>query len=244
MPYPDTRPDLAIMGALLADPGRAAMLWSLMDGQRRPAGELARIAGLSPQAASAQFTKLLDGGLIAMEAIGRWRYYRLAGASVAELIERLASFVGDERPSPQRRVARLVPAELRFARSCYDHLAGRFALQLLDRFRERAWVVDRPDAFGITPAGRLAFGRLGVDVEALERMKRGLARRCMDWTERLPHLAGTLGAAILAAFLERGWMARIDGGRALRLTHDGEIGIAAWLDHEAAGRVAALPFRV
>ena len=225
----DVRPDLAGLGALLADPSRAAMLWSLMDGQRRPAGELARIAGLSPQAASAHFTKLVEGGLIVPEAHGRWRYYSLAGPAAAELIERIASFITDGNATRPRTVTALVPAELRYARSCYDHLAGQLAFQLLDEFRERGWLSHQQSGFAVTPAGSDAFERLGIDVVELGRAKRPLARGCIDWTERLPHLAGGLGAALLSAFLMRGWLVRVEGGRALKMAPSGKASLGAWL---------------
>lgn len=225
----DVRPDLASLGALLADPSRAAMLWSLMDGQRRPAGELAQIAGLTPQAASAHFTKLSDGGLIVQEVRGRWRYYSLAGPAVADLIERVASFSSREGAIARRTVTTLVPVELRFARSCYDHLAGRLALTLLDGLRRRGWLSDYGTSFVVTPSGRSAFGQLGIDVDALASAKRPIAKSCIDWTERLPHLSGGLGASLLTAFQTHGWLVRIDGGRALELTPRGRTEMAAWI---------------
>jgi DNA-binding transcriptional ArsR family regulator len=225
----DVRPDLAGIGALLAVPSRAAILWSLMDGQRRPAGELAKLAGLSPQAATAHFIKLEEGGLITSQTRGRWRYYSLAGPAAAELIERIASFTADGHAALRQTVSTLVPEELRFARCCYDHLAGRLSLQLLDNLRRQGWLLDRHGSFQLTEAGCAAFADLGIDIAMLERGKRPLVRDCLDWSERRPHLAGALGAALLSAFLERTWLVRVAGGRALKITSKGQREMAPWI---------------
>src|SRR6202012_3360802 len=131
-------PGLSRIGALLADPRRAAMLWALMDGSARPAGELTLIAGLSPSAASAHLARLTDGGLLALEVRGRHRYFRIASPEIAASIEALANVA--QVSAPQRaapRPARTVPAEMRYARTCYDHMAGELSVRMFERMLER-----------------------------------------------------------------------------------------------------------
>ena len=91
-------PGLSRIGSLLADPGRAAMLWSLMDGRARPAGELTMIAGISPSAASGHFARLVESGLLALEVSGRHRYYRIATPDIAMAIEALANLAQASAP--------------------------------------------------------------------------------------------------------------------------------------------------
>ena len=145
-------PGLSRIGALIADPGRAAMLWSLMDGTARPAGELTMIAGLSPSAASGHLARLTEGGLLALEVSGRHRYYRIATPDIAAAIEALANLA--RASAPQRTPERppcAVPVEMRFARTCYDHLAGELAVQLFDRMLARNWLAADASRTGARP---------------------------------------------------------------------------------------------
>ena len=126
-------PGLSRIGSLIADPGRAAMLWVLMDGSARPAGELTMIAGLSPSAASAHLARLTEGGLLALDVRGRHRYYRIASADIAASLEALANVARAAAPHrPVPAPSRTVPAELRYARTCYDHMAGELAVRIFD----------------------------------------------------------------------------------------------------------------
>ncbi len=202
-------PGLSRLGALLADPGRAAMLWALMDGSARPAGELGTLAGLSPSAGSAHLARLTDGGLLALEVRGRHRYYRLASPEVAASIEALAHLAqtaAAQRTAPV--VARTVPGELRHARTCYDHLAGALAVRVYERLLARDW---------------------RIDVAAQRRRRRHFACTCLDWSERRAHLAGALGAALLDAMLAGRWIEPAGKPRVLRVTPLGEREFAAWL---------------
>ncbi|WP_214411704.1 ArsR/SmtB family transcription factor [Sphaerisporangium fuscum] len=215
--------DIASVASLLADPSRAAVLTALMDGRALAAGELARLSGVSAATASAHLAKLLSGGLVTVVAQGRHRYYRLAGPEVAELLEALARV----SPSPpvrslrQSRQARL----LREARTCYDHLAGQAGVGLLDSMIEAGYLVGG-DAYEPTPSGDAALRELGVDVAAARASRRRFAPACLDWTERRPHLAGALGAAITEALLERDWYRRGGTRRVLELTDLGRKGLA------------------
>lgn len=206
--------------SLIADPTRAAMLAALLDGRARPAGELAYAAGVTPQTASSHLSKLLAGGVIKVEKEGRHRYYRLAGAHVAEALERLAAIRREEpircRPlSPQAR-------RLQFARCCYNHLAGRLGVALTQGLQHRGFIVAAQDKqFRVTPNGVAWFDGLGLDVRALKPTRRGLARQCLDWTERMHHLAGPLGTELLSALCKKGWLRRAEDSRAVRVTPKG-----------------------
>lgn len=171
-------PGLSRLGALLADPGRAAMLWALMDGSARPAGELTLLAGLSPSAGSAHLARLTDGGLLSLEVRGRHRYYRIASPEVAASIETLANLAQATAPlRPVPAVARTVPLEMRHARTCYDHMAGELAVRVYDRMRERGWLAaadgesDGPHDPAAAPAP------LRLHLPGLERAARPSGRR-------------------------------------------------------------------
>jgi DNA-binding transcriptional ArsR family regulator len=220
-------PDLATAGFLIGQLARASMLAELTDGRALTAGELAARAGVSAATASAHLARLVRGGLLVSVRQGRHRYFHLAGPEVASALEALAA-VG---PAPVARdgFERDVLAGLRFARTCYRHLAGRLGVAIRDRLLERDLL--RPDGteHQVTRAGAEWFGRLGADVDAARRARRSFARACVDWTERRPHLAGALGDALLDALIGRGWVRRTPGERALELTTAGREGLASTL---------------
>ncbi|WP_179402572.1 ArsR/SmtB family transcription factor [Burkholderia guangdongensis] len=227
---PNRFPGLSRIGALLADPGRAAMLWALMDGSARPAGELTLIAGLSPSAASAHLARLTDGGLLALDVRGRHRYYRLASSDVAASLEALANVA--RAAAPQRPVpppAHGVPAELRHARTCYDHMAGELAVRIYDGLTARGWLHTNGDSLDATDAGVAGFAHWGIDVGAQRARRRRFACGCLDWSERRPHLGGALGAALLDSFCTHGWIERTARPRVLRVTPAGHQTFDAWL---------------
>jgi DNA-binding transcriptional ArsR family regulator len=216
-------PGLSRIGALLADPGRAAMLWALMDGSARPAGELTLIAGLSPSAASAHLARLTDGGLLALEVRGRHRYYRIATPDIAAAIEALmnvAQAAAPQRPAP--KPARTVPLEMRHARTCYDHMAGEVAVRVFERLVGDGLLVRDGDSLDATADGAARLRDWGVDVGALRARRRRFACTCLDWSERRPHLGGALGAALLDSWIASGWVERASRPRVLRITPAGQ----------------------
>lgn len=216
---------LADVAALIGEPTRAAMLLGLLDGRELTATELARLADLSPPATSLHLGKLAQGGLVVARKAGRHRYYQLAGGDVARALEALGAI---STAAPPPRTASPAYAALRAARTCYDHLAGVVAIELVERWqRARLLRLEADDRYGVTRAGaRWLREALDIDLAALAAARRPLARRCLDWTERRPHLAGALGAVVLERFLERRWVARTRGSRALRITGHGAAAIA------------------
>lgn len=221
-------PGISSTAALLADPGRVAMLWALMDGSARPAGELALLAGLSPSSTSAHLTKLVEGGLLLPQSHGRNRYYRLAGPEVGQLLEALATTSQALQPRRTRAVpaSRGTPPALREARTCYDHLAGELAVGLFERMRAAGWLRQDDQALTISALGAERLLSLGIDLPALGKRRRQLVCACPDWSERKPHLGGALGAALLETCKQAGWLRPSGASRALHVSPQGrrEIG--------------------
>jgi DNA-binding transcriptional ArsR family regulator len=227
---PLNRYQLAELGALLSEPARAAILLALMDGTTRPAGELARIAGVSAATASAHLKRLLEGGLLGLHEQGRHRYFRLANDDVAAWLEAMAL----------PHAARTVPAAaardpaLCRARTCYRHLAGQLGVALCEAWLERGWLHTGSDGMSLVPVAADALVRAGWQAASTQQLLRLRGRGCLDWTERRLHLGGPLGVAITGAMLEAGWLRRAQRNRALLPTPDGlrrlaELGVR--LDH-------------
>jgi len=211
MPHASPTPhQLAEVGALLAEPARAAMLLALVDGTARPAGELAQAAGVGAPTASAHLKRLLEGGLLAVQVQGRHRYYRLAGDEVASWLEALAL---------PRRPTTLAPptadAALRRARSCYRHLAGQLGVAWCAALLERDYLRTTSDGLLLRPAASALLAEAGLDPRATARLPALRGRACLDWTERRLHLGGPLGVALTGAMLEAGWLRHAKHGRAL-----------------------------
>lgn len=209
--------DIASVAAAIADPSRATMLAALADGRALPAGELARVAHVSPQTASSHLDKLFRRHLLAVEVQGRHHYYRLRNSRVAELLESLAVVA---RPLELRSGIHGDAARaLRFARTCYGHLAGVLGVAVADALCAKGRISADDASFRPTSRGEAWFRRIGIEVRSLDR--RPLARRCLDWSERRHHLAGALGVAMTRRMLELAWLRRIDESRALELTPRG-----------------------
>ncbi|WP_284179800.1 winged helix-turn-helix domain-containing protein [Rhabdaerophilum sp. SD176] len=218
-------PDIAALASLIGDPARANILAALMGGRALTAGECAAEAGISPSAASGHLARLLEAGLLVVLVQGRHRYFNIAGPDVAEAVETLmglAARVGLKRTRPGPR-----EAAMRRARFCYDHLAGNAATALFARLVDRGMLVAQADGLGLSAKGRLRFLAEGIDIAALEEKPRPLCRACLDWSERRPHLAGSLGAAIARLAIERGWCRREAASRAVHFSPDGERALLA-----------------
>lgn len=211
---------IAEVAALVGEPTRAAMLLALLDGRTLPAGALASQAGLSAAATSLHLAKLTQGGLLAVHKEGRHRYYRLASGDVAHALEALG-VIATARPSA--RALSPERAALRAARTCYDHLAGALAVALAQKMeRERIVRAEDERTYEITPRGvGWLADAMGIDVSALVAGHRSVARRCLDWTERRPHVAGALGAAILDRLFSMRWAVKIGDSRVIRITTRG-----------------------
>jgi DNA-binding transcriptional ArsR family regulator len=215
----------AEIAGLAGDPARAGMLHALMDGRALTASELVRVAGVTPQTTSGHLARLAAAGLVSVERQGRHRYHRLASPAVAQMIESIMQ-VASTTDHP-RRTLTVGPrdAALRAARTCYDHLAGRLGVALTDALVEGGHIELSSDAGLVTERGLTLLQRIGIDTDALtaERGKRRvLCRPCLDWSERRPHLAGAVGAALCVRSFAEGWIRRLDGTRAVALTPKGQ----------------------
>ena len=210
---------LAQTAALLGDPARANILTALMDGRALTATELAAAANITPQTASAHLARLTTAGLLAVERQGRHRYHRLATPEVANLLETLMALAAT---TPARPIT-VGPRDqaLRAARTCYDHLAGQLAVAITDAMINQGHLELSPEAGALTPSGTTFLKTLGIDPPTPTQGGRILCRPCLDWSERRPHLAGALGAALCTSCFTNGWIRRIEGTRALTITPKG-----------------------
>ena len=224
-----TGPIIAEIATLLGGPARATILSALLDGRALTAGELALAAQITPQTASTHLAKLTKAGLLSVERNGRYRYFRLASPKVAEMIEGIVAVALEKRAKfrPVSRQARAVSA----ARICYDHLAGRLSVDLTDALVAREYIVLDDQAAEITTAGTRFFAEFGIALPT-----QGLTRLCLDWTERRPHIAGALGAAITNRFFDLGWMERMKRSHAVIVTPLGRRGLQETFGIDASER--------
>ncbi|MEW2568979.1 winged helix-turn-helix domain-containing protein [Streptomyces sp. NPDC047070] len=211
---------LAALASLVADETRAAFLLALLDGRAWTAGELARHAGVAASTASEHLGKLVAGGLLTEERQGRHRYVRLADARVAQLVEDLAAQVSPTaavRPRTLREAG--AGSAMARGRTCYDHLAGRLGIAVTDALTGLG-LLRQDTGFALTDEGVRWFE--GVGIPLVRTGRRPLARACLDWTERRPHLAGIAGAAFCHHALTADWCTRIGSERAVKVTETGE----------------------
>jgi DNA-binding transcriptional ArsR family regulator len=219
----DVTEDLAKVAMLIGEPARAVMLWSLLDGESRPAGELAFCANISAQNASAHLARLVEAGILTVSSQGRHRYYRIATPEAAHVIEAMAALVPPAKNAD--RLPKRPTPDLRYARTCYDHLAGRVAVEIRQALEKQQLLTSGDQTVTVTGKGERWFRQIGIEIDELRRLRRPLARQCLDWSERQPHLAGALGSALLDQMFRRGWIARVRATRLVRITTDGRTAI-------------------
>jgi DNA-binding transcriptional ArsR family regulator len=215
-------PDLSTIASLIGDPARATILSALLSGQALPASDLAYRAHITPQTASSHLAKLVEGGLLDVTRTGRHRYYRLKNADVAHALEALASLAGPPRLKTPRDSAAYTA--LCFARTCYDHLAGQMGVALTQALLDKKLLIEDDQSYTLTDAGTQWLKTWNIEEEALRQGRRLFARPCVDWSERRDHVAGALGSAITKQLFEKGWIIRLPGYRAVRVTDIGKRG--------------------
>jgi DNA-binding transcriptional ArsR family regulator len=215
-------PMIAEIAAVVGDPARATMVSALLDGRALTAGELAGAARVTPQTASTHLAKLTGTGLLSVIRRGRQRHFQLASPAVADMIDGIVAVALAKRPRyrPLSQHARALGA----ARICYNHLAGRLSVELTDAFVAREYLVLGEEAAEITTAGIRTLGEFGIELPALHSTGRHFCRLCLDWTERRPHIAGAVGAAITRRCLDLGWITRTNGSQAVIVTPPGRRG--------------------
>ncbi len=216
------------MARLLANPARARMVVSLLDGRPCSAGELGRTAAVKASTASEHLADLVAGGLVSVRVEGRHRYFSIASPEVAQALEAFSQICPTEEVHSLRQSAEM--RALGYARTCYDHLAGVLGVAFFDGLQAAGWLTVDGDAIAVTTHGQARLDDLGIDVAALRSQRRSFARPCLDWTERKPHLAGSLAAALTSVALERGWLERHERRRGLSITPAGKRYMPIHLD--------------
>jgi DNA-binding transcriptional ArsR family regulator len=232
----DPDADLASVASLMADRHRAQMLLTLLGGTPQSGSALAEAAGISRSLASAHLKKLVAGGLVRAQPSGRQQLYSIT-SPVADALETLILL------APATRVGSLGDAtrakSLRWARMCYDHLAGVVGVSVTEALLGRDLLQERDGGYLMAPGGAAEFGGIGIDVDRLERRTRPLLRPCLDWSERRYHLAGSLGAALTSSLVTRGWITTREASRIVTVTKAGQAGLQEWLGIDLAELRAA-----
>jgi DNA-binding transcriptional ArsR family regulator len=229
-----TGPIIAEIAALVGDPARATMVSALLDGRALSASELALAAQITPQTASTHLAKLTKAGVLSVVRNGRHRHFQLASPTVVDMIDGIVAVALEKRPRyrPLSRQARALSA----ARMCYDHLAGRLSVDLTDSFVAREYIVLDGEAAEITTAGTRFFIEFGLELPSRRSTRRHFCRLCLDWTERRPHIAGAVGAAITKRYFDLGWMERMKRSHAVVVTPLGRRGFRETFGIDASER--------
>lgn len=210
------------IASLLGDKVRSLMLWNLLDGRAYTATELAMSADTSPQSASNHLSKLVQANILTIDKQGRHRYYRYANDQVAQAVEAMASLL----PNDQSRKPRAAPSGITYARTCYDHIAGKIGVMITDALLAKNILQTQEKQYLVTtPVGENWFQALDIDIGVLKAKKRAFAYPCLDWSERRHHVAGTLGAALLQAFLQNQWIRRKEHSREMLVTVQGKLAL-------------------
>ncbi|MFC4270179.1 metalloregulator ArsR/SmtB family transcription factor [Sneathiella chungangensis] len=213
-------PDIAFLGSLIGDPARANMLTALLSGKALTASELAAEAGITPQTASTHLSKMEAGGLLQQRRQGRHRYFALADDDVGSLLETMMGLAA-KKGHLRTRTGPKDPA-LRYARVCYNHLAGDLGVRMMDSLLAKGFLTPENEGLGLTDDGRAFAEGFSIDLEPLEKSRRPMCKSCLDWSNRRSHLAGSLGSALLTRFYDLGWARRIEGSRIVAFSPRGE----------------------
>ena len=206
------------IAALIGDPVRAKILWALLDGRAYTATELAIYTDTSASNISMHLSKLVTADLLSVQSQGRHRYYNYARPDIALAIEALANLIPKDKT---KKATTMAAKPVEYCRSCYDHLAGTVGVLLTDSLLSQGLILKKDSDFEVSEKGAAWFESLGISIEALRKQKRVFAKACLDWSERRHHLAGSLGAALLTMMLNKGWLRKTQGSRALIVTAKG-----------------------
>lgn len=218
----NANPNVARVAALVSEDSRAAILTALMDGRLHPAGELAYMARIKPQTASFHLSKMVSANVVTVLKQGRHRYYGVQSPEVAQVLETLLSI------APPVKIKSLSQASedkaMRFARTCYDHLAGNLGIQLTDSLIKEGIIFEEENEFVVTEKGEKFFKDFHIELEMVKKKRRSFAHKCLDWSERRYHLAGALGNALLERLLVLKWVHRVPNTRSIKITSEGKKG--------------------
>lgn len=214
--------NVAVIASLVSETSRAAILTVLLDGRFHAASELAYMAGIQPQTASFHLAKMVNANVVAVEKQGRHRYYGIRNQEVAQVMESLLSLAP---PVPIKSLRQASEDKaLRYARTCYDHLAGSIGVQLTNALLRAGILREDKEGFAVTEDGEDFFASFQIDLEQVKKKRRSFSHKCLDWSERRHHLAGALGNALLEKLLEVNWVQRLPNTRAIKITSEGKRG--------------------
>lgn len=207
------------ISAVLCEPTRARMLWNLLDGRAYTASELSIVADISPTAASNHLSKLLEAEIVKVEIQGRHRYYSISNTEVAFAVEGLVNLANNSTSKSLKKEPE--KNGVKYCRTCYDHLAGFVGVKIVETLEAKGYLVKSKGIYLVSEKGWEWFDILDISKENFSNNRRPLARQCLDWSERRPHLAGQLGAAFLNRMLERKWFKKVEFSRELIVTLKG-----------------------
>ena len=208
---------LAAIARTMGDPTRAMMLWSLMGGESRPAGELALIAGVSNQTVSNHLAQLRSADILRLQVRGRSHFYQLRDTSVARALEALMHVANPQLAPAKGTAARAAP-NLLLARTCYDHLAGTIAVNVAAKMKRERWIIHKDEDFVVSSKGEEHLLSLGIELKPPSPSRRRYAYPCLDWSERVSHVGGHLGSALLNWLIAEKALVRVGDSRAMRVT--------------------------
>jgi DNA-binding transcriptional ArsR family regulator len=207
------------LASLICEPARAKMLWNLLDGRAYTASELAIVSDISATSASNHLSKLLEGDIIKLEVQGRHRYYSFSRPEIAYVVESLANLATDKHKESINH--NRSETGIRFCRTCYDHLAGYVGVKLAEALEQNKLLIKTASGYDVSAKGWRFFGEFQITKNDFSKSRRQLTRQCLDWTERKPHLAGQLGAALFKKMLEKKWFKNVRFSRELIVTFKG-----------------------
>jgi DNA-binding transcriptional ArsR family regulator len=207
------------IASLIGDPTRAIIMWTLLDGKAFTATELAMAADTSPQNISMHLTKLVQADLLSAENQGRHRYYKFSRKEVAYAIEAMANLLPYSmapKDHPEKS------SDIKYCRTCYDHLAGRVGVLITDSLLQQKIIVENNNNLEVSSKGQKWFSSLDIDIDDLKHHRRFFIKPCLDWSERRHHIAGSLAASLLDMMLSSDWIRRTKNSRAIIITGKGQ----------------------
>jgi DNA-binding transcriptional ArsR family regulator len=208
------------IAALIGDPTRASIMWTLLDGKAFTATELSIVANTSPQNISMHLGKLLEANLLCVEKQGRHKYYRFSSKEIAYAIEGMANLIPPPTVSQKKNTENHSP--IKHCRTCYDHLAGKIGVALANSLLEQNIITDTNNNFEISTEGKKWFSDFGINVDEVKKQRRLFLKPCLDWSERKNHISGSLAASLLDKMIANDWLRKTANSRAIIITGKGE----------------------
>lgn len=208
------------IAALIGDPTRATIMWTLLDGKAYTATEFAITADTSPQNISMHLTKLVQAGLLCVESQGRHRYYKFSGKDIAYAIEAMANLIPHPTVTKDPDTENISP--IKYCRTCYDHLAGKVGVLITESLVQQKIIVNRNNSFEVSSKGQKWFSALDIHIDDVKQQRRFFVRPCLDWSERRHHIAGSLAASLLDKMLSSDWLRKTKNSRAIIITGKGQ----------------------